>query len=318
MFFVEPLIFRDVKSLSFPFAALIAIGFLIPPPRALAEDAEARAWRINVPQFELREASIEESIRALAARSRTLDPAHEGVNFVWPAILPADTRLTLRLVNVPLHEVARYVARLAGMRLTPRQHALILLPDDDASAPAASRFSAAGRTAGELILARVEFRDATLPAALAYLATSARSADPRKMGVNIVVDIPPEMRDTRITLSLTSVPFGEALRYAATLANLIVVEEPYALIVTTPDAKRTPAPSDPPLAGEQNSPGAGPLGQWENPLGQRPEAASRNAARDLNGDIQPEKSGYIPLRSMGGWPLPLDPGNHSDTDSRGK
>ncbi|MEP6670566.1 MAG: hypothetical protein ABJF10_15505 [Chthoniobacter sp.] len=308
---------RNVQGASSLFAALLAAAFLLPAPRARAEDAEARAWRMNVPQFELRDASIVESFRALAARSRALDPAHEGINFAWPDGLPTDVRLNLHLVNVPLREAARYVARLAGMRLAPREYALLFLPDDDLlpNVPPPPSFSAAARTAAELILPRVEFRDATLPAALAFLEAAARAVDPRKTGVNVVLDIPPELRDTRITLSLTNLPFGEALRYAATQANLVVVEESYALVVTLPDGTQPPRPDQQPLPGEPASPD---MSQWKSRLDKRTQAASPGAARDLSGDIQPEKSGYIPRRSMGGFPSSLDPNNQLDTNGRAK
>src|SRR6188472_1549113 len=101
------------------FAALTALLFLAPVLRTLGETAEEKAWRTNVPLFELRDASLEDSIRVLVRCSRALDPSNDGVNFVWPPrqSLPAEARINLRLANVPLYEVARYVGRLHGLRM---------------------------------------------------------------------------------------------------------------------------------------------------------------------------------------------------------
>jgi hypothetical protein len=216
-----------------PLFALLAINLPAPPAAgAPQESAETKAWRIVVPQFELKDASVEDGIRALQAKSRALDPAHEGVNFVQAATVPADKRLNLHLVNVPLREVARYVARLAGLQLAARQNALIFQPAEGPPAPVSSRVNQVVVVASQLVLPRVEFRDASLPSAFSYLETAGRNADPRKVGVNIVLDVPPETRELRLTLSLTRVPFYDALRYAAEQANLVIIEEPYALVIT--------------------------------------------------------------------------------------
>jgi hypothetical protein len=304
--------------LRFQFALLLVV-LLFPRGKTLAEDAEAIAWRITVPHFELRDASIEDSIRALAAKSRSLDPAHVGVNFVWPGSLSKTAQLNLCLNNIPLREVARYVGRLAGLRLMSQPHALIFVPEDEHRVPVAARFSPAADAADQLMLARVEFRDATLLAAIDYLTAAARSVDPHKQGVNVVLDVPSETRDARVTLSLTNLPFGEALRYVAEQANLIVVEETYALVVTTPDSRKT---SVRPAA--QTLPGgigqrAAPAGPWPNPLAKPAEATTKGyVSRALDGEIQPEKSGFIPIRTMGGWPVAVDPWIKLSTDGQAK
>jgi hypothetical protein len=302
-----------VKNVFFVFAAAMAVLCLLSARGTAAEDAGTKAWRTVIPLFELREATVEESIRALTRRGCDLDPAHVGVNFVRPPKLPTDKRLTLRLANVPLYEVARYVGQLSGLRLVVQQHALVFVPENGQPAPAKPRFSQPAAKAAEIILPRVEMRDATLPAALAYLERLARAADSRKVGVNVVLDVPAEVREKAITLSLSNVPFGEALRYAAGLANLVVVEESYALVVTLPPQK----PSVPKLPdqGEQR-PLASPK-EPANPLAESAEAVSPGSAyRDMNGDLQPRKAGYIPRRSMGGWPLPMDPRNRLGADER--
>jgi general secretion pathway protein D len=59
--------------------------------------------------------------------------------------------------------------------------------------------------------------------------------DPNRRGINIVLKLDPTLAGsdagTRITLALTDVPLGEALRYIATAANLKVKVEPFAVAV---------------------------------------------------------------------------------------
>ncbi len=207
---------------------------------ALGQSIEGRAWAIQLPQLDLRDATVEESIRALTAKSRELDPTRQGINIVCLAPVPAETRLNLRLANVPLREAVRYVARLSGLRLTLGPNALVLAPGPADAVASNLKSSPAAQTASALILPQVEFRDSTLPEALDFLAAKSRALDPKKQGVNIVLDVPAEKREARITLSLRNVPLGEALRYAAQLAGLDVADEPYALVVFVPKPKRTP------------------------------------------------------------------------------
>ena len=276
---------------------------------AFGESVESKASRIKVPLLEVRDATIEESVRVLVAKSREFDPSREGVNFVWSAPWPEETRLNLRLVNVPLREAARYVARLAGMRLTADHHALVFAPAEGGGAPPVYRASPAAQKAATLILPRVEFLDATLPATLDYLVNRSRALDPEKLGVNVVLDVPPEQRETRITLSLRDAPLREALRYAAQLADLIVMEEPYALVVTASKPRRhEPGQKMKPIIESQRlKPVKGLTGSLAEPA----EAGStgRYESRTMSGAIQPEKSGYVPRRSLGGWPAALDPRN---------
>jgi hypothetical protein len=299
---------------------LVGVGVvlvLMPEQKARCENAESKAWQITVPRLELRDASIEESIRALAAKSRVLDPAHEGVNFVWPASLDPAARLNLRLVNVPLCQAARYLARLAGMRLIPQQHAFVFALDEGGKRPAEYRFSLASATAAEVMLPGVEFKGVALQRVLEDLANAARSVDPRKMGVNVVIDAPPETRSRRITLSLGPVPFGEALHYAASLADLVVIEEPYALVITAPHSKPKLRANNHSLIAQAPASGSSGLpSPWTNRSIEPGAAGQRFVERGLAGEIKPEMSGYVAHRSMGGWPIEMDPKNKLGPESR--
>lgn len=90
--------------------------------------------------------------------------------------------------------------------------------------------SAALKQAREIILPKVELREASLVEAVDFLRAKAAEAAPDKPGVNVVLK-PGVRTDAMITLSLTNVSFIEALRYAATLANNVLVAEPEALVI---------------------------------------------------------------------------------------
>lgn len=90
----------------------------------------------------------------------------------------------------------------------------------------------------EIRIPSINFREATVREALNYIKLRAEQLDTQepdsaKRGINIVLKPDPANQDasTRITLSLTDVPLGEALKYIATAANLKIKVEPYAVAV---------------------------------------------------------------------------------------
>ena len=94
------------------------------------------------------------------------------------------------------------------------------------------------RKLDEIIIPRVDFRDATIREALDFLkqravALDTTDQDPTRRGINIVLKVPvdsPEA-DSRITLSLNDIPLRAAIDYVAKAANLKLKIEPYAVAV---------------------------------------------------------------------------------------
>lgn len=87
----------------------------------------------------------------------------------------------------------------------------------------------------EIRIPSINFREATVREALDYLkqrskALDVSEPDENKRGINIVAT-PAVDTAGRITLALTDVPLGEALRYIATAASLKVKVEPYAVAI---------------------------------------------------------------------------------------
>jgi hypothetical protein len=96
-----------------------------------------------------------------------------------------------------------------------------------------------------LIIPQIQFRDATLVSALDYLKKAVEKASDGKQAVNFVVQLPAEQVNTQtVTLSLTNVPFTEALRYVGGLSSFTPVYEKYAITLKpkAPEATATTAP----------------------------------------------------------------------------
>jgi hypothetical protein len=112
-----------------------------------------------------------------------------------------------------------------------------------------------------LVIPQIQFKEATLGSALDYLKKAADRQSNGKIGVNFVVQLPPEKVNTQqVTLNLSNVPFSEALKYLGTVASLDFVYDKYAIIVkpkvdASPTASTSPtaptAPTVPGLPGSQ-------------------------------------------------------------------
>jgi len=100
--------------------------------------------------------------------------------------------------------------------------------------------SAISRKLQEIRIPQLTLSDETVREAVEKLQKKARTldtteTDPAKRGVNIVLKLDPtkEALDggTKINLSLSDLPLGEALKYIASAANLKVKIEPYAVAI---------------------------------------------------------------------------------------
>ncbi|MFA7342718.1 MAG: Amuc_1098 family type IV pilus outer membrane protein [Terrimicrobiaceae bacterium] len=94
------------------------------------------------------------------------------------------------------------------------------------------------RKLDEIVIPKIDFRDATVREALDFIKQRASSLDtveqdPAKKGINIVLKLAPDAVESgsRITLSLTDVPLRAAIDYVARAANLKLKVEPYSVVV---------------------------------------------------------------------------------------
>ncbi len=98
--------------------------------------------------------------------------------------------------------------------------------------------SAINRKLDDIIVPRIEFRDATIREALDFLrqraaALDTSEEDPTRKGVNLVLKVPEDSPEAnaRITLALTDVPLRAAIQYVANAASLKLKVEPYAVVI---------------------------------------------------------------------------------------
>jgi beta-lactamase regulating signal transducer with metallopeptidase domain len=90
------------------------------------------AARLVLPRADFQEAPLTEVIQFLQEKSIELDPEKKGLNFILkaPGQPTPDTHLiTLSLREVPLSDVLRYVAELAGLKLRFEENAVVLSRD---------------------------------------------------------------------------------------------------------------------------------------------------------------------------------------------
>lgn len=77
-------------------------------------------------------------------------------------------------------------------------------------------------------LPMVQFQDATFGAALEFVKQQAAK---QSATISFVTKVPPEMLLKKVTLNLTNVPLGEALRYLCDLVGATAVAEKYAIVI---------------------------------------------------------------------------------------
>lgn len=189
---------------------------------------EAKLKAIVFPSVMFSNATIEEAVEYLRLKSRDLDTSSvepKGVNILLRGAESSTSKISLDLKDVPLGVAIRYVAELAGLEMRVEPFAVLVAPKAT-NGPRPANVEAAS----PIILPQVEFRDATLDEAIAFIRAKSRDIDPNKKGVNILVK--PGGKDAKLSLSLKQVPVNEALRYIAELANHQLTLEGNTFILT--------------------------------------------------------------------------------------
>jgi hypothetical protein len=189
---------------------------------------EAKLKSIVFPSVKFSNATIDEAMTYLRLKSRDLDTSSvepKGVNILLRGAETSTSTISLDLKDVPLGDAIRYVAELAGLEMRVEPFAVLVAPK---ATPAPRPANA--EAASPIILPQVEFRDATLDEAIAFIRAKSRDVDPDKKGVNILRK--PGGTDAKLSLSLKQVPVNEALRYIAQLANHQLTVEGNTFILT--------------------------------------------------------------------------------------
>ena len=106
----------------------------------------------------------------------------------------------------------------------------------------------------QLIIPKLEFREATFTAALDFMKRKATELSGGKQSVNFVVQLPPESQNTPVTLNLQNIPFTEALRYISELAGAKVEYQKFAVVIRPGGAATASATPDQPAPATEPAP----------------------------------------------------------------
>jgi beta-lactamase regulating signal transducer with metallopeptidase domain len=223
-----------------------------PATPGLAPGAAAKAEWVY-PKIDFREATVKEVAEYLVKTSAQLDPKRKGANIVIKEGRDfAEAKITLKLANVPLEEVLKYVASLANAEMVKEEFAFVIQPigatervpglagggapanvkPNLAPVPAPHEKGAAWKKAQRIIPPRIDFRSASAEECIDFLRTKARELDPDKLGVNLVLHPDPNRKLPPITLSLINTPLSEVLLYVANLSSLQVVSDDHAITLS--------------------------------------------------------------------------------------
>jgi len=207
---------------------LAAIAVFAATHIAQAQDAgqptlQQKLDAIILPKAQFTDATIGQALEYFRVKSRELDslsvaPAQKGVSIVLKPGGNLDAKITLNLTDTPLLEALRHCADLAGLQQRVEAHAVVFAPNfDPVPAPPEAAAPPVIDGADQIIVPRVQFRDATLLAAVEYARVKSRVLVPDKQGINIVIK--PGGADVRISLDLCDIPLPHLLLYIAELSQ---------------------------------------------------------------------------------------------------
>lgn len=95
----------------------------------------------------------------------------------------------------------------------------------------------------QLILPRVDLREASLAEVLEFLRQKGNQIAQGKVAINFVPQLDETQKAAKITLSLQNVPFTEALRYVGELGGVQFVYERFAIVVKPKGSAPAAAPA---------------------------------------------------------------------------
>jgi general secretion pathway protein D len=100
----------------------------IPITRSNQFQINQKLRSIIIPSLEFKDASIEDAVAFLNAKSKELDPEKQGINFILrPDVSESAKTFTLNLTNVPLEHALRYITHLAGVKYKVEEFAILVV-----------------------------------------------------------------------------------------------------------------------------------------------------------------------------------------------
>ena len=100
---------------------------------------EAQLRAINIAEISLEDASLDLVFQYLSQKATELSGGKVTANFIYrgPKEEHEKGQISLKLSNVPLTEVIRYIGEMSGTHFKYEQHAIVAMPVADVPAPVA-------------------------------------------------------------------------------------------------------------------------------------------------------------------------------------
>jgi hypothetical protein len=199
-----------------------------------AAQVEQKAGSITIDRFEFRDASLREAAEFLRQKGKKFDATGDGVNVVVNTPPGYEGgQVNLSMTNVPLSDALRYVAEMVNLEAHYRNGAVVIEPAG--ATPTTLAPNPMVQAASKIVIPKLEFRDAKLDEALAFLRQKTVTLDPQKKGINIV-RIPAAGgkdpgNEAAITLSLEKIPVTDALIYCAEQTGYTLTADDHAFIL---------------------------------------------------------------------------------------
>ena len=239
-----PHMWKEISSLGLIIGFVLASSDAAVPSVADKGTAElsVKLNQIILPDVSLSEVSLDEGIDYLRLKSRELDQGapltHRGVNFV---LLSGGEKkpINLKLQNMPLGEVLRFMTEPFAMKFTIEPHAVVIRSAKHTilnPVPARPE-SALEVRLQKMIIPTVNFQDATIEEAVEYLRLNKGCDPPEGVSreVNVILKTDPTKPSRTFSIDLKGVPRGEALRYLAEMAGLKLGYHSHAVVISPVD-----------------------------------------------------------------------------------
>jgi len=193
---------------------------------------------IILPQVQFSGATLEEAVEFFRVKSRALDASEpevskRGVNFILQDGSATEANISMDLKDVPLINVVKYTADLAGMEYRIEENVVVFLrgSKDSAAKPPAPINGKAVELAKKYKLPQVHYSKATLEEAVEFVRIKVQGREDDSSKLNFILK-PGGNPKTQITLNLKDVSTWEALRYIAELSNHTLSADDHSIILT--------------------------------------------------------------------------------------
>ncbi len=182
--------------------------------------------KIIFPQCVFHKASLSEAFEFLQVKSRDLDPAKKGVNFLaGDAVRNSPVKITMDCQDVPLSELLEYVAHLAGLDVVMHDSSDVKVTLSTKMKPPYATSAATQRQRDQVavVLPQMRFEKASLREALEFVRVVSEKLKPGQPKMHILLDPALDAEKGLIVSDVLDVTVADALVYIASVADAEVI-----------------------------------------------------------------------------------------------